>query len=116
MSNAMKRILLLTVMLALVIGSSATFSLNLRSVRASDVEGVTFDRQKAFLKPGYRFERESVNSATVLKTSNLARIQTGTITCVGQRSRSCELSLSGFNAQCSGGCYFVGVRGGVRAP
>jgi hypothetical protein len=111
----MKHILLLAVTLALVVGSSVArtgFSL---MEPASDVEGVTFDRQKAFLKPGYRFERESVMSAAVLKTSNFARIQTGTITCVGQRSRSCELSFSRFNAQCSSGCYFVGVRGGIRA-
>jgi hypothetical protein len=111
----MKHILLLAVMLALVVGSSvARTDFSLRE-NASDVEGVTFDRQKAFLKPGYRFARESVNSAAVLKISNVARLQTGTITCVGQRSRSCELFISGFNAQCSGGCYFVGVRGGIRA-
>lgn len=111
----MKYILLLTFMLTLVVGSSVARSNFKLRENASDVEGVTFDRQKAFLKPGYRFERESVNSAAVVKTSNAARIQTGTITCVGQRSRSCELSLSGFNAQCSSGCYFVGTRGGVRA-
>jgi hypothetical protein len=110
----MKHVLLLAVMLVLVAGSSiARTDFSLRE-NASDVEGVTFDRQKAFLKPGYRFERESVMSAAVLKTSNFGRIQTGTITCVSQRSRSCELSFSGFNAQCSGGCYFVGVRGGIR--
>jgi hypothetical protein len=111
----MKHILLLALMLALVASPSvARIDLSFRE-HTSDVEGVTFDRQKAFLKPGYRFERESGVSAAVLKTSNFARIQTGTITCVSQRSKSCELSLSGFNAQCSSGCYFVGVRGGIRA-
>jgi hypothetical protein len=101
-------------MLTLVAASSvARSSFKLRE-NTTDVEGVTFDRQKAFLKPGYRFERESITSAAVVKTSNVARIQTGTITCVSQRSRSCELFFSGFNAQCSSGCYFVGIRGGVR--
>jgi hypothetical protein len=111
----MKHILLLAVMLTLVACSSIARADFRARENVSDVEGVTFDRQKAFLKPGYRFERESVRSAAVLKTSNVARIQTGTITCVGQRSRSCELHFSGSQAQCSGGCYFVGVRGGIRA-
>jgi hypothetical protein len=116
MSNATKHILLLAVMLVLAFVSSVARTSSGLGANAADVEGVTFDRQKAFLKPGYRFARESVNSAAVLKISNVARLQTGTITCVGQRSRSCELFISGFSAQCSGGCYFVGVRGGVRAP
>jgi hypothetical protein len=115
MSNSMKHILLLVVMLALVAGSSvARADFNPRE-KASDVEGVTLDRQKAFLKPGYQFESVSSKSVAVVKISNVARIQTGTITCVGQGNRTCKVYVGKTQAQCSGGCYFVGARGGVRA-
>ena len=111
----MKQILLLVVMLAFIIGSSVARPGFGPGVNATDVEGVILNRQKASVKPGYRLERESVNAAAVIKTSNVARIQTGTITCVGQRGKSCELFFHGSQAQCSDGCYFVGTRGGVRA-
>lgn len=111
----MKYTLLLAVILALVAGSSvARTDLKLKG-NASDVEGVTLDWQKAFLKPGYRFEGVNSKTVAVFKISNVARIQTGTITCVGQGNKTCTVYVGRTQAQCSGGCYFVGVRGGVRA-
>jgi hypothetical protein len=110
-----KHILFLAVMLALAFVSSVARTSSELGAYAADVEGVTLDRQKAFLKPGYQFERESSKSAAVLKTSNVARIQTGTITCTRQDSRTCKVFISRAQAQCSDGCYFVGVRGVPRA-
>jgi hypothetical protein len=115
----MKHILLLAVMLALAFGSSvARIERETDSglgANAADVEGVTLNGQKARAKPGYQFQRESSKSVAVFKTSNTARIQTGTITCTGQQGRTCEVFISKSEAQCSGGCYFVGVRGAPRA-
>jgi hypothetical protein len=115
----MKHILLLTVILTLAFGSSvARVERGTNSqpgANAADVEGVTLNGQKARVKPGYQFQRESSKSIAVFKISNAARIQTGTITCTGQQGRKCEAFISKQDAQCSGGCYFVGVRGAPRA-
>lgn len=111
----MKNILLLVFMLAFVIWPSMASTSPARGLRPSEVEGVILNQQKALAKPGYLFERESDTSASVIKIKNNARFQTGTITCVSQSGKTCHLSLSRSNAQCSSGCYFVGARGGVRA-
>lgn len=111
----MKYILLLTVMLALVAGSSiARPDVGLKE-NMSDVEGVILDWQKAFAKPGYQFERESSKSVGVLKVSNVARIRTGILTCVGQGNKTCTVYVGRTQAQCSSMCYFVGSRGDIRA-
>jgi hypothetical protein len=81
-------------MLALVAGSSVGTDPSPKE-KLSDVEGVTFDRQKAFLKPSYRFERESVTSAAVVKTSNVARIQTGDYLESHIERCKCENCISG---------------------
>ncbi|MBA3767359.1 MAG: hypothetical protein H0W99_10295 [Acidobacteria bacterium] len=115
----MKHILLLAVMLALTFGSSvARVERGTNSVlaaNAADVEGVILNKQKARVKPGYQFERESSKSVGVFKISNTARFQTGTITCTGRQGLICEAFVSKSQAACNGGCYFVGVRGAPRA-
>lgn len=116
----MKHILLIVVMLVLVFGSSFARTetpkarVSVVSANVVEIEGVEFKGQKALLKPGYQFERESRSSLVVLKASNVARIQTGTLTCTGPK-RGCRVDIYGERAACSNNCYFVGVRGGVRA-
>jgi hypothetical protein len=117
----MKHILLLTTMLSLALASSAP-RMGIGNIHNSvtdmplvDVEGVILNQQKARVKPGYQFQRESSKSVAILKISNIARIQTGTITCTAQGNRICEVFISKNQAQCSGGCYFVGIRGVPRA-
>jgi hypothetical protein len=118
----MKHILLLAMILALVFGSSGA-STKPRAVNDSgvsanavEVEGVTIESQRlARLKPGYTFRRESRSSVSVLKTIREASFQTGTLTCTRADKRACTVDLGGDTAKCSSGCYFVGVRGGVKA-
>jgi opacity protein-like surface antigen len=116
----MKHILLLAVMLVLAFGSSAapteTSTARVSGVSANvvEIEGVEFKGQKALLKAGYEFQRESRSSVVVLKTSNVARIQTGILTCTGLK-RGCRVDIYRERAACSNDCYFVGYRGGVRA-
>jgi hypothetical protein len=116
----MKHILLIAVMLVLVFGSSfartetATARVSGMSANVVEVEGVEFKGQKALLKAGYEFQRESRSSLVVLKTSNVARIQTGILTCTGPK-RGCRVDIYGTRAACSNNCYFVGYRGGIRA-
>ena len=118
----MKHILLLAVMFALVFGSSAapleTRAVGVSGVSATpeDVEGVIIERQRsALLKPGYAFRRESRSSLAVLKTTNNAALQMGTLTCIRPDKRACTAEFGGDRAKCSSGCYFVGVRGGLKA-
>jgi hypothetical protein len=113
----MKYILLLAAMLSLALASPSTRAVNgnTHNLLPVEVEGVILNQQKARVKPGYQFQRASSKSVAVLKTSNMARIQTGTITCTAQGNRTCEVFISKDQAQCSGGCYFVGVRGVPRA-
>lgn len=83
---------------------------------AADVEGVIIEHQQtARLKPGYTFRRESRNSISVWKTSNVAALQMGTLTCTRPRKGDCYAEINGDYAKCSSACYFVGVRGGTRA-
>ena|SRR5215213_1674170 len=116
----MKHILLLAVMLVLTFGSSAsqtetlTARLSGMSAKIVEIEGVEFKGQKALLKTGYEFQRESRSSLVVLKTSNVARIQTGTLTCTRPGKGGCRVDIYGERAACSNGCYFVGYRGGAR--
>jgi hypothetical protein len=84
------------------------------SANVVEIEGVTFKGQKALLKAGYQFQKESRSSLVVLKTSNVARIQTGTLTCTGPK-RGCRVDIYGERAVCSNNCYFVGYRRGVMA-
>ncbi len=42
-------------------------------------------------------------------------MQTGTLTCTGAQGKTCDIYIGTDVAQCSGGCYFVGVRGAPRA-
>jgi hypothetical protein len=118
----MKLILLLALMLALAFGSSvartemgnATASGGGKG--AADVEGVIMNRQKASAKPGYYFTRRSNKSVAVIKNGGgVAAIQTGTLTCTTGQRKTCEVYVQPDAAQCSGGCYFVGVRGAERA-
>jgi hypothetical protein len=117
----MKHILLLAVMLVLAFGSSFARTetpmarVSLVSTNVVDVEGVDFKGQKALLKTGYQFERESTSSVAVLKTSNEARIQTGTLTCTRPGKGGCRVDISRTRAACSNNCYFVGSRRGVLA-
>lgn len=115
----MKHILLVAVMFTLVSGSFAVPPKK-RTIgvvaNVENVEGVTIDRQRlARLKPGYQFERESISSVAVLKISNGARLQTGTLICTKPGKNACRVEIGGDSAKCSSSCYFVGVGGGVRA-
>ena len=118
----MKHILLLAVMFALVFGSSAGTT-ETRAVGDSgvsaypvDVEGVTiYSQQKALLKPGYSFKRESKSSLAVMKNLRDASFQTGTLTCTSPGKRICTVDFNRDRAGCSNNCYFVGVRGGIKA-
>lgn len=82
----------------------------------ADVEGVTIEHQQtARLKPGYTFRRETRSSVSVWKTIREAALQMGTLTCTRPRKGACTVEIGGDFAKCSSGCYFVGVRGGIRA-
>jgi hypothetical protein len=117
----MKHTLLIAVMFVLVFGSSAaptetaTARLSVVSANAVEVEGVEFKGQKALLKAGYQFQRESTSSVAVLKTSNVARIQTGTLTCTRPGKGGCSVDISRTRAACSNNCYFVGYRRGTMS-
>lgn len=117
----MKHILLLAVMLVIVFGSSAApketpaARVSVVSANVVEIEGVEFNGQQARLKAGYQFQLESSSSVAVLKTSNAARIQTGTLTCTRPGRGGCSVKFYGERAICSSGCYFVGYRGGVKA-
>ena len=116
--KTMKHIVLLAVMFVLVFGASAapketpTASVSVASANVVEIEGVEFNGQKAWLKVGYQFQLESINSVAVLKTWNVARIQTGTLVCTRQGKGNCILRIDGSFAACSQSCYFVGYRGG----
>jgi hypothetical protein len=118
----MKYLLLLAVMFVILFGSSvartetSTARVSIVSANVVEIEGVTFNGSKALLKAGYQFQLESRSSVAVLKASNVARIQTGTLTCTRPRSSGCTVKFYAERAACSSGCYFVGYRGGVRAP
>ena len=117
----MKHIVLLAVMLVLVFGASAapketpTARVSVVSAKVGEIEGVEFNGQKAWLKVGYQFQLESINSVAVLKTSNVARIQTGTLNCTRQGRGNCILRIDRSFASCSQHCYFVGFRGGAKS-
>ncbi len=117
----MKHILLLAIMLTLVFGSSAartetsTARMSGMSANIAEIEGVKFNGSKALLKAGYEYQRESQSSLAVLKTSNVARIQTGTLTCTRAGRGECTVKFYRERAACSSGCYFVGYRGGAMA-
>lgn len=117
----MKHILLLAAMFVVVLSSSAatketpTGRVSVVSANVAEIEGVEFDGQKAWLKVGYQFQLESNSSVAVLKTSNVARIQTGTLTCTRQGRGECTVRIDRSRAACSYQCYFVGYRGGGRA-
>jgi hypothetical protein len=119
----MKHILLLVVMLTLAFGSPATPSEtraaaadSVLSANPENVEGAIIERHAgASLKPGYVFRRESRSSLAVLKTTNSAALQTGTLTCVRPGKGACSAEFINNKARCSSGCSFVGVRGGVLA-
>jgi hypothetical protein len=85
------------------------------SANVVEIEGVDFKGQKALLKAGYQFQRESSSSVAVLKTSDVARIQTGTLTCTRPGKGGCRVDISRTRAACSNNCYFVGYRGGALA-
>ena len=118
----MKHIVLVAVMFVLVFVASAapketpTTRVSVVSANVVEIEGVEFSGtrypQKAWLKVGYQFQLESISSAAVLKTSNVARIQTGTLVCTRQGKGNCILRIDGSFAACSQSCYFVGYRGG----
>lgn len=81
-----------------------------------EIEGVeSYKGQKAWLKVGYQFQFESSSSVAVLKTSNVARIQTGTLTCTRQGRGDCTVRFDRNFAACSQSCYFVGYRGGAKS-
>lgn len=117
----MKHVLLLAVMFVLVFGSSAapketpTARVSVVSANVVEIEGVQVNGQKALLKTGYQFQLESISSVGVWKTSNVARIQTGTLVCTRPGRGGCSVRIDRERAACSQGCYFVGVRGGVKA-
>lgn len=120
----MKHIVLLTILFVLAFGSSAapnetpTAHASVLSANAMEIEGVELNgqyAQKARLKIGYQFQRESSSSVAVLKSSNVARIQTGTLTCTRPGRGGCTVRVDRETAVCSQSCYFVGYRGGVRA-
>jgi hypothetical protein len=117
----MKYIVLVAVMFVLVFGASAarketpTARVSVVSANVVEIEGVEFNGQKAWLKVGYQFQLESISSVAVLKTSNVARIQTGTLACTRQGRGNCILRIDRNFAACSQSCVFVGYRGGGRA-
>ena len=121
----MKHIVLLAVMFVLVFGASAapnettTAHVSVVSANIVEIEGVEFNGtrypQKAWLKVGYQFQLESSSSVAVLKTSNVARIQTGTLTCTRQGRGDCTVRFDRNFAACSQSCYFVGYRGGAKS-
>jgi len=121
----MKHIVLVAVMFVLVFGASAapketpTTRVSVVSANVVEIEGVEFSGtrypQKAWLKEGYQFQLESRSSVMVLKTSNEARIQTGTLACKRQGRGECTVQMSRSNAACSQSCYFVGYRAGVKS-
>ena len=116
----MKRTLLFAILLASAIGSSAA-RVEMGSPRGlgigtsvADVPGVIINGQKARVKPGYKFERESKSSVSVWKIgTSVAAIQMGTLSCRGQK-KTCEAFIDRELAYCSGGCYFVGAPGGLK--
>jgi hypothetical protein len=117
----MKHILLLAVMFVLAFGSSAapketsTAPVSVLSANVVEIEGVEVYGQKAMLKRGYQFQLDSINSVAVWKTSNVARIQTGTLICTRPGRGGCSVRIDRERAACSQGCIFVGVPGGARA-
>jgi len=120
----MKHIVLVAVMFVLVFGASAapketpTTRVSVVSANVVEIEGVEFNGrypQKAWLKEGYQFQLESSRSVAVLKTSNVARIQTGTLTCTRQGRGDCTVRFDRNVAACSQSCVFVGSRGGTKA-
>jgi len=118
----MKHILLLAVMFVIVFGSSfartgtPTARVSVVSANVVEIEGVEFfNGQKARLKAGYQFQRESRSSVAVMKTFRGAGIQTGTLTCTRPGRNLCSVKFNGDRAICDVNCYFVGYRGGVRA-
>ena len=117
----MKHILLLAVMLVFIFGSSfartetSTARVSVVSANVVEVEGVEFNGSKALLKAGYQFQLDGRSSLAVLKTSNVARIQTGTLTCTRPGRGGCTVKFYRERAACSSGCYFVGSRGGAMA-
>jgi hypothetical protein len=123
--KTMKYIVLVAVMFVLVFGAFAapqgtpTARVSVVSANVVEIEGVEFSGrrypQKAWLKEGYQFQLESSSSVVVLKTSNVARIQTGTLVCTRQGRGECTVQMSRSNAACSQSCYFVGYRGGTKA-
>jgi len=116
----MKHIVLLAVMVVIVFGVSAapketpTVSGSVVSANVVEIEGVEFDGQKAWLKVGYQFQTESSKSVAVLKTSNVARIPTGTLTCTRYGRGDCTVRVDRSFAACSQSCVFVGSRGGIK--
>jgi hypothetical protein len=118
--KTMKYIVLVAVMFVLVFGAFAaqkdtpTAGVSVVSANAVVIEGVEFDGQKAWLKVGYQFQIESSSSLAVLKTSNEARIQTGTLTCTRHGRGACTVRFDRSFAACSQSCVFVGYRGGTR--
>lgn len=119
----MKYIVLVAVIFVLVFGASAapketpTARVSVVSANVEEIEGVEFNGrypQKAWLKVGYQFQLESISTVAVLKTSNVARIQTGTLTCTRQGRGDCAVRFDRNVATCSEGCIFVGYRGGQR--
>ena len=118
----MKYIVLLAVMFVLVFGATAapndttTAHVSVVSANIVEIEGVeSYKGQKAWLKVGYQFQLESSSSVAVLKTSNVARIQTGTLTCTRQGRGDCTVRFDRNFAACSQSCYFVGYRGGAKS-
>ena len=116
----MKYIVLVAVMFVLVFAASAastdtpTARVSVLGANVVEIEGVEFNGQKAWLKVGYQFQLESSRSVTVLKTSNVARIQTGTLTCTRYGRGDCTVRIDRSFAACSQFCVFVGSRGGTR--
>lgn len=116
----MKRTILFAILLTSAIGSSAA-RIEIGSPRSlgigtsmADVPGVTINGQKARVKPGYKFERASKSSVSVWRIAkDVAAIQTGTLSCRGQK-KTCEAFIDRELAYCSSGCYFVGAPGGVK--
>jgi hypothetical protein len=115
----MKRTLLFAILLTSAIGSSAA-RIEMGSPRSlgigtsmADVPGVIINGQKARVKPGYKFARESKSSVSVWKIGQgVASMQTGMLSCTG-RKKTCEAFIDRELAYCSGGCYFVGAPGGL---
>lgn len=122
----MKYTLLLAVIFALALGSSAARveerNIHDTEVKATpdNVPGVTIDGSRASAKQGYLFAVESRNSISVIKTSGKgARRQVGTLVCVSADSSKCYAFLlsSRTEARCkdTDRCHFEGILGGVRA-